>query len=258
MRVVSTDAPQGRSERASAPVIELEHVTKHFKLGAVSVRAVTDCSLRIEPGEFAAITGPSGSGKTTILNLMGCLDLPTSGTVRIDGAPTSSLSEEALDALRSRRIGFIFQSFNLVPVLNVEENVMLPLYLHGISRSEMRRRASEALALVGLGRFSRFRPDQLSGGQRQRVSIARALAGNPRVVLADEPTANLDSDNAAAVVDLMCTLNRERGVTFIFSTHDLSLVGKVDRVIRIRDGMVSDEVRIPAESEGRTYVGAGA
>jgi putative ABC transport system ATP-binding protein len=258
MRVPVTSIGQERKEHGSAPVIELENVTKDFKLGAVSVRAVKSLSLRVGRGEFAAITGPSGSGKTTILNLIGCLDVPSAGTVRIDGVSTSSLDDTALDELRSRRIGFIFQSFNLVPVLNVEENVMLPLYLRGLTRGEMRERALAALALVGLSGFAQFRPDQLSGGQRQRTSIARALAIEPSVVLADEPTANLDSANAAAVVDLMRTLNRERHVTFVFSTHDLSLLGKADRVIVVRDGMLTDDDRPTSDHRnGRPYVGAG-
>jgi putative ABC transport system ATP-binding protein len=258
MRVPVTSIGQERKEHESAPVIELENVTKDFKLGAVSVRAVRSLSLRVGRGEFAAITGPSGSGKTTILNLIGCLDVPSAGTVRIDGVSTSSLGDAALDELRSRRIGFIFQSFNLVPVLNVEENVMLPLYLRGLTRGQMRERALAALALVGLSGFAQFRPDQLSGGQRQRTSIARALAIEPSVVLADEPTANLDSVNAAAVVDLMRTLNRDRQVTFVFSTHDLSLLGKADRVIVVRDGMLTDDDLCTADPrKGRPYVGAG-
>ena len=240
-------------------VIELDNVSKTFKLGTVEVPAVRKLSLRIGKGEFAAITGPSGSGKTTILNLIGCLDLPSAGTVRLDGVATSELDEEALDALRSRRVGFIFQSFNLIPVLNAEENVMLPLYLHGISRAEMRRRALEMLELVGLAGFAGSLPDQLSGGQRQRVGIARALVIGPSVILADEPTANLDSGNAAAVVELMRTLNRERGVTFVFSTHDVSLIDKVDRVIQIRDGALQDDFKPGRETEqGAQYVGTGA
>jgi len=217
-------------------IVELQSVSKLFRLGDSNVVALAEIDLEIETGEFVAITGPSGSGKSTLLNLIGSLDRPSSGTVRIAGTSTSELSESELDQLRSKYIGFIFQSFNLIPVLSALENVMVPLYLHGLSAAEMEERAKKALERVGLLQYSAFRPDQLSGGQRQRVSIARALVPNPRLVLADEPTANLDSANAADIVNLMRHLNESSGVSFVFSTHDRALLEKVRRVIHIRDG----------------------
>jgi putative ABC transport system ATP-binding protein len=222
-------------------VVELSSVSKRFKLGATEVEAVKGISLAIRTGDFAAITGPSGSGKTTLLNLIGCLDVPSSGEVKIGGTLTSNLDEKALDKLRSRAIGFIFQSFNLIPVLKAVENVMLPLQLHGLKAQDMRERAEQAMRQVGLEQHMNNLPDQLSGGQRQRVSIARALVTKPSLVLADEPTANLDSTNAEAIIELMRKLNQESRVTFVFSTHDASLLGKVARIIRIRDGQLQED-----------------
>ncbi|WP_027801576.1 ABC transporter ATP-binding protein [Paraburkholderia dilworthii] len=220
-------------------LVEVKSVTRQFRLGQLSVRALDDVSLQIETGAFAALTGPSGSGKTTLLNLIACLDMPDSGSVLIDGTATSQLSESQLDRLRSRSIGMIFQSFNLVPVLNARENVELPLRLHALSVKERWDRVDEALDAVGLLKFAGQRPDSLSGGQRQRVAIARALAVRPRLVLADEPTASLDSGNAFALVDLMRTLNEAHGVTFLFSTHDDRLLGNVRDVIELRDGRIT-------------------
>ncbi|MBI4508906.1 MAG: ABC transporter ATP-binding protein [Deltaproteobacteria bacterium] len=224
-------------------MIELVKISKRFTLGSTFVDAVSDLTLSIAKGEFVAITGPSGSGKTTILNLIGCLDSPTSGVVRINGKRTSDLKDAQLDRLRATDIGFMFQSFNLVPVLTAAENVEVPLYLHKIKAEERKKRALEALELVGLGRFANFLPDQLSGGQRQRVSIARALITRPSLVLADEPTANLDSANAQGIVELMRKLNEEQAVTFVFSTHDQGLLGNVKRVIRVRDGRLQQDDR---------------
>ncbi|ADO71020.1 ABC transporter ATP-binding protein [Stigmatella aurantiaca] len=222
-------------------VVELSSVSKRFKLGTTEVDALKEISLGIRKNDFAAITGPSGSGKSTLLNLIGCLDVPTSGEVKISGTRTSDLDEKALDKLRSRAIGFIFQSFNLIPVLKAVENVMLPLQLHGLKAQQMREQAEHALRQVGLEHYIDHLPDQLSGGQRQRVSIARALVTKPNLVLADEPTANLDSSNSEAIIELMRKLNKESGVTFVFSTHDASLLGKVDRIIRIRDGKLQED-----------------
>jgi putative ABC transport system ATP-binding protein len=230
-------------------VVELSSVSKRFKLGATEVDAVKDISLGIRKGDFAAITGPSGSGKTTLLNLIGCLDVPTGGEVKIDGTRTSDLNEKALDKLRSKAIGFIFQSFNLVPVLRAVENVMLPLQLHELKPQEMRTRAEQALRQVGLESYMNHLPDQLSGGQRQRVSIARALVTRPSLVLADEPTANLDSSNAESIIELMRDLNQQSSVTFVFSTHDASLLGKVARIIRIRDGKLQEDTAATASKK---------
>jgi putative ABC transport system ATP-binding protein len=217
-------------------LVELQSVSKTYKMGDILVSALCDVSLEIDKGDFLAFTGPSGSGKTTLLNLIGCMDLPSSGKVLIDGTATDALGEKALDALRSRSIGMIFQSFNLMPVLNVRENLALPLQLQRIGREEHERRIDEALNWVGLERYASFMPDRLSGGQRQRVAIARALVARPKLILADEPTASLDSANALSLVKLMRHLNVEHGVTFVFSTHDDRLLDHVDDVREIRDG----------------------
>jgi putative ABC transport system ATP-binding protein len=221
-------------------LIELVDVSKSFALGSARVDALRHVHLSVEAGDFIAFKGPSGSGKTTLLNLIGCLDQPSSGAVRVNGVDTRALGERDLDRLRSRTIGFVFQNFNLVPVLSAVENVALPLHLHGLSRREMHARAREKLDLVGLGTFADMLPDQLSGGQRQRVSIARALAVEPLVVLADEPTANLDSKTAESILELLFALNR-RGVTFVLATHDEALTRRVRRVVHVHDGIVSDQ-----------------
>ncbi|OHX13426.1 ABC transporter ATP-binding protein [Chromobacterium sphagni] len=220
-------------------LVEFASVTKRYQLGDVEVVALDGVSFAVQPGDFVAITGPSGSGKTTMLNLIGCLDAPSSGEMRVMGKAVSSLDEQALDQLRSRTFGMIFQNFNLIPVLTAEENVALPLHLHGLSRQEMRKRSQDALRAVGLERFAGFRPDQLSGGQRQRVAVARALVTRPQLILADEPTASLDTTNAIALVELMKQLNADHGVTFVFSTHDDRLLQHVRRIVELRDGKLS-------------------
>lgn len=219
-------------------LVELIAVSKVYVMGEVSVTALEGVDLRIDRGDFLALTGPSGSGKTTLLNLIGCLDLPTEGEVRIEGTATSRMRERELDQLRSRTFGMIFQSFNLIPVLTARENVALPLNLQPLSRGEREARVQEALNRVGLENFAGFLPDRLSGGQRQRVAVARALVTRPRLILADEPTASLDSANAFALVGLMRELNREHGVTFVFSTHDDRLLGQVRGVVEMRDGRI--------------------
>jgi putative ABC transport system ATP-binding protein len=219
-------------------LIELHSVSKHYRLGEVTIPALTDVDLAIGEGEFIAITGPSGSGKTTLLNLIGCLDLPTGGKVLLGGKSVAECSEKELDILRSRTLGMIFQSFNLIPVLTARENIELPLYLHRLSASEREQRVRHAMASVGIERFADHLPDKLSGGQRQRVGIARALVTRPRLILADEPTANLDSANALAIIEEMRQLNRQQGVTFVFSTHDDRLLKSVDHVVQVRDGKV--------------------
>ncbi|WP_444943386.1 ABC transporter ATP-binding protein [Microbulbifer sp. ZKSA006] len=221
-------------------LVEFESVTKRYQLGEVQVTALNSVDFTVQKGDFVAITGPSGSGKTTMLNLIGCLDSATSGEIRVAGQAVSQLSDRQLDTLRSRTYGIIFQNFNLVPVLSALENVMLPLYLHRLSKAEMRRRAQASLAAVNLSRFAGFRPDQLSGGQRQRVAVARALVTEPKLILADEPTASLDTASALSLVELMKQLNREQGVTFVFSTHDQRLLQHVKRVVELRDGHLSD------------------
>jgi putative ABC transport system ATP-binding protein len=218
--------------------VRLENVTKEYTLGQVRVPALRGVSLAVEPGEFMAVAGPSGSGKSTLLNLVGCLDHPTSGTVRVAEQDVSVLGDDALSDLRSRTIGFIFQTFNLIPVLSALENVEFPLLLRRSPNG--RDRARRALEEVGLLDFARHRPDELSGGQRQRVAVARALVTDPLIVLADEPTANLDSATGEAIIALMEEINRRDGTTFIFSTHDPSVMARARRVVHLADGRVTD------------------
>lgn len=217
-------------------IVSVKNVSKDYMLGKTVVPALRDVSLEIEQGEFIAIAGPSGSGKTTLLNLIGCVDTPTEGTVIVGGEDTSALPERALTELRLKTLGFIFQTFNLVSVLSVEQNVEYPLLLRGgMGRKERIRRVLELLEAVGIGSYARHRPSELSGGQRQRVAIARALVTRPKIILADEPTANLDSKTGETIIDLMKEMNRD-GTTFIFSTHDPKVMVHANAVVRIADG----------------------
>jgi putative ABC transport system ATP-binding protein len=221
-------------------VVHVEHVSKEYLLGEQVVRAVNDISLSVETGVFLAIAGPSGSGKTTLLNMMGCIDKPSSGKVYIDGQDTAGMTPDQLAALRSRSIGFIFQTFNLLPVLSAAENVEYPLLQRDdIGPAERRERVAYFLEVVGLTRFAQHRPNQLSGGQRQRVAIARALASSPRIVLADEPTANLDKKTGIEILKLMKLINLKTKTTFIFSTHDRRVIEIADRLVQIDDGSVA-------------------
>lgn len=222
-------------------VIELENVTKTYSTGEVQTTALSGVSLQIEPGEFTAVVGPSGSGKTTLLQLMGCLDQPDSGVIRINGQDVTKLDANGRADLRRQQIGFIFQFFALVPVLNAYENVELPLLLNGVPGRERHQRVMELLEAVGLSDKIRHRPDQLSGGEQQRVAIARALAPRPSLVLADEPTANLDTENGRHVMEIMRRLNEETGTAFIFATHDPRVVAFARRVIQLRDGRLVDD-----------------
>ena len=225
------------------PLLRLREIRRRFMLGETTIEALNSVSLDIHSGEFLAVWGPSGSGKSTMMNIIGLIDAPTSGEVWFDGQDTHNLKDDELTDFRGQKIGFVFQGFNLVPVLTAVENVMLPLQIQGVSEHKARERAMAALIDVGLERFKASRPDKLSGGQRQRVAIARALAVEPKLVIADEPTANLDSENSRMVVDLMRDMNRARGVTFVFTTHDPRLLEHVDRKILLRDGNIeSDEV----------------
>jgi len=220
-------------------IARVDNVWKKYALGDEEVWALRNVSLIVDPGVFMAIAGPSGSGKSTLLNLLGCIDVPTRGKVVVNGHDTSGHTPNQLADLRARTIGFIFQTFNLLPVLSAAENVEYPLLqLQEIDKDERRRRVAEYLRIVGLSRFARHRPNQLSGGQRQRVAIARALATKPRLVLADEPTANLDHKTGEGILELMKDINRELGTTFVFSTHDKKVIAKADRLVRIEDGRV--------------------
>ena len=224
------------------PLVEASGLSRTYRMGASVVPAVRDVSLAIAPGEFVALKGPSGSGKTTLLNLLGLLDRPDAGLVRIEGRDGEAISEDERSDLRRDRFGFVFQTFNLIPVLTAEENVGYPMALAGVAADARRTRARELLASVGLSDKVGVRPDLLSGGQRQRVAIARALANGPSVVFADEPTANLDSHTAEEILDLMREINRSRGVAFLFATHDALVVSRARRVVTLHDGAVASDV----------------
>ncbi len=222
------------------PLIEMTKISKDYFLGETVVHALREVDLPIEKGEFVAVWGPSGSGKTTLLNLIGVIDHYTSGRLYIDGKEVAGLSDDKRSELRNKSVGFIFQGFNLIPVLSALENVMLPLQIRGVSFSEAGEKALSRLEEVGLSDFVRHRPDRLSGGQQQRVAIARALVTNPSLVIADEPTANLDSETSRKIIGLMRNLNEKEKATFIFSTHDQRLLDQVKRLVRLEDGRIVD------------------
>ncbi|MDI3281013.1 MAG: ABC transporter ATP-binding protein [Bacillota bacterium] len=225
-------------------VLELQGVTKTYLHGRVEVPALRGIDLSVEEGEFTAIAGPSGSGKTTLLNLIGCLDTPTSGSIRLGGRELSALNRTQLAYIRRLEIGFIFQTYNLIPVLTAFENVELPLRLLGrFSEAEIKKRVEAILGEVGLAGLESRKPIDLSGGQQQRVAIARALVKEPKLVLADEPTANLDSENGEAILALMRQMNEEKGVTFLFSTHDPRVMKYARRLIEVRDGRIEKDER---------------
>jgi putative ABC transport system ATP-binding protein len=223
-------------------IVEVENVTKRYEQGSLEVMALRGLTLRMRPGEFTTLVGPSGSGKSTALNLIGALDRPSTGTIRVDGRDLSQLGPRELSRLRRDRIGFVFQAYNLMPVLSAYENAEIVLALQGVPPAERRDHVMKLLADVGLQGLENRRPHELSGGQQQRVAIARAIASNPAIILADEPTANVDSETADNLLALMEELNQTRGATFLFSTHDPKVMGRARRVIRIVDGRVeSDE-----------------
>ena len=223
------------------PAIKFENVWKIYKLGTVEVAALRGLSIEIKRGEHLAVMGPSGSGKSTFLHLAGALDRPTKGRVLIEGRDPSKLNDDELSKLRNRYIGFVFQTFNLIPRLTALENVMLPLVVRGVDGSERRKRAIEALEQVGLGDRINHRPTELSGGEQQRVAIARAIVTRPRIVLADEPTGNLDSVSAKEIVKVLSQLNRELGITLVVVTHDPEVASAAKRIVRIRDGVIYEE-----------------
>ena len=223
-------------------VVNIEKVTKLYTLGNQQVEALRSVDLTIDEGDFLAIAGPSGSGKSTLLNLIGCIDTPTSGEIYIEGQSVKNRTSDQLADIRARKIGFIFQTFNLLPILSAEENVEYPLLqFKEMNKNERRERVRHFLSIVGLEKFAGHRPNELSGGQRQRVAIARALATRPKIVLADEPTANLDQKTGAAILELMRLVNRIQKTTFVFSTHDPSVMRMANRLVRIQDGKIMQE-----------------
>ena len=222
----------------ATPLLSGRGLTKEYPMGAERVHALCGVDIDVYPGDFLALRGPSGSGKTTLINLLGLLDVPDQGTLRLDGRDTATLSENERADTRRDRFGFVFQSFNLIPVLTAAENVAYPMLLKPEPPHDLQARAVELLAAVGLAGKEHVRPDLLSGGQRQRVAIARALANHPAVIFADEPTASLDSRTADTILDLMKQLNKERGVAFVLSTHDPRVVERAERVIALHDGAI--------------------
>ena len=225
------------------PIVEVRDLSRRYMQGSIAVDALRGVDLDIEAGEFTALMGSSGSGKTTLLNLVGALDAPTSGRVVVDGQEVTSMGDAELSDLRLRRIGFIFQSYNLIPVLSAVENAEFVLMLQGVPLAERRERVMETLAAVGLSGMEHRRPAELSGGQQQRVAVARAIAARPALVLADEPTANLDSRTGAELIELMRQLNETRGVTFVFATHDPKVMEAARRVVWMEDGKIKEDRR---------------
>jgi putative ABC transport system ATP-binding protein len=235
---------------ASDELVQVEAVSRRFPLDHNFVSALDNASLHVAAGEFLAIAGPSGSGKSTLLNLIGCIDKPTSGRILVEGVDTSTLSPSRMSALRREKIGFVFQTFNLIPVFTAAENVEFPLLVQRVSSRERKNRVAAALESVGLSARANHRPDLLSGGERQRVAVARAIVHHPALVLADEPTANLDTHNATQLIDLMHDLNRRLGLTFIFSTHDARLLEHTDRIVRLCDGQVESDSQVQGGRRG--------
>jgi putative ABC transport system ATP-binding protein len=222
-------------------LLEIRDVKKNYHLGKTIIPALRGVSFKVSPGDFISIVGPSGCGKTTLLNIIGCIDNPTEGTVIFDGTDVATLNDNEKAEKRIHKIGFIFQSFNLIPVLNIAENIEFPLILSKVPKYERKLRVEKLIEIVDLGDFTNHKPDELSGGQRQRVAIARALINNPSLVIADEPTANLDSETGDMIIKVMKDLNQKHHVTFIFSTHNPEVVRHAKKIIKLRDGRIEEQ-----------------
>jgi putative ABC transport system ATP-binding protein len=240
------------------PAIRIEDIVKTYRMGEVNVHALRGVSLQVTPGEMVAVMGPSGSGKSTLMNIIGCLDQPTSGTYWLDGQPVGQLDDDELAVIRNQRIGFVFQTFNLLPRTTALENVALPLLYAGVARAERIRRSREALQVVGLGDRLRHTPTELSGGEQQRVAIARALVNQPSIILADEPTGNLDSRSGREVMAVLQRLNDQRGITVVLVTHDQTIGQHTTRILRLHDGHVESEERVDRPLTARLPEGASA
>ena len=238
-----TQAAMTETQPSAAPIALTRGVTKVYRQGAVDVHALRGVDLEIGRGELMTLCGPSGSGKTTLLNLLGALDRPTAGDIEVEGRSLARMNRRELSVLRRDRIGFVFQAYNLMPVLTAYENAEMVLWVQGVSEAERRDRVMEILAEVGLEGLEDRKPTELSGGQQQRVAIARAIASDPAMVLADEPTANVDSETAKTLLDVMQALNRERGGTFVFSTHDPRVMERAQRIVRLVDGQIASDER---------------
>ncbi len=232
-----------------APVIQIQDVTKVYHMGEVEVHALRGISLQVQPGEMMAIMGPSGSGKSTLMNVIGCLDQPTAGEYFLEGADVGLLNDDQLAEIRNRKIGFVFQTFNLLARTSAFENVTLPLIYAGVPRAEHHTRARAALGAVGLAGRMAHQPTELSGGEQQRVAIARALINKPSIILADEPTGNLDSKSGAEVVALLLQLNRQQGITVVLVTHDPNIARATSRIVHLSDGQVSGKEIVPQPVE---------
>lgn len=229
--------------KTATPVIELKNVWKVYRMGDVEVTALSGLDLTVKPGEFVSIMGPSGSGKSTAMNMIGCLDIPSKGSILLEGKDIAKMSESGLAQVRGRKIGFIFQQFNLIPTLTALENIMLPMIFQNIPRNERFEKAKKLLQLVELGDRMYHKPNELSGGQQQRVAIARALSNNPEVILADEPTGNLDSKTGGTVMDFLRKLHEKEGKTIIMVTHDEDVAKNADRIEYLRDGKIIKTVK---------------
>ena len=224
-------------------MIEIQKLKKTYKQGSLKVKAVDNVNLKISDGEFTAVVGPSGSGKTTLLNCIGGLDIPTSGKVIIDDEVISSYSSDKMIKFRLNNIGFVFQAYNLIPVLTAKENIEMVMLMQGYNKQEMDERSIDLLNEVGMENMSKRRPAELSGGQQQRVAVARALASKPKFILADEPTANLDSKSTAKLLDIMSRLNKQENITFLFSTHDQRVIDRARRVVTLEDGKIIKDIK---------------